>query len=133
MRNSLVSKGKILAIKTLLLQLFVSLILSLFFVIFFTSHLAVSFAIGAAISVIPNLVFSFFAFRFAGATKKDLVMKSFSQGSKIKLAMTMILFVLAYQLPQLHPVTMLIGFVLTTATHTISIIWISKRHSTISN
>jgi ATP synthase protein I len=62
-----------------------------------------------------------------------LVMKSFSQGSKIKLAMTMILFVLAYQLPQLHPVTMLIGFVLTTATNTISIIWISKRHSTISN
>jgi hypothetical protein len=47
--------------------------------------------------------------------------------------MTIILFVLAYQLTLLQPVFMLIGFAVTTATHTIGIIWMSKRQSTISN
>lgn len=123
----MVGKGKLLAIKTLQLQLVVVAICSLIFVVFFNTHAGLSYLIGAVVSVLPSMVFAFFAFRFAGATKKELVMKSFSQGSKLKLAMTIILFVLAYQLTLLQPVFMLIGFAVTTATHTIGIFWISKR------
>ena len=129
----MVGKGKILAKKTFQLQLCVIAICSLLFLVIFNTYAGLSYLIGAGISVLPSMVFAFFAFRFAGATKKELVMKSFSQGSKLKLAMTIILFVLAYQLTLLQPVFMLIGFAVTTATHTIGIIWMSKRQSTISN
>lgn len=129
----MVGKGKILAKRTFQIQLTVTVFLSLLFLMFSNAQLSMSFVLGAIINMLPNQVFSFFAFRFAGATKKHLVMKSFSQGSKIKLALTIILFVMAYQLPQLHAVTMLVGFAITMATHTIAIIWLSKRHSTISN
>jgi ATP synthase protein I len=127
----MVGKGKILAKKTFQLQLCVIAICSLFCLIIFNTYAGLSYLLGAGISVLPSMVFAFFAFRFAGATKKELVMKSFSQGSKLKLAI--ILFVLAYQLTLLQPVFMLIGFAVTTATHTIGIIWMSKRQSTISN
>lgn len=131
--HSMVSKGKVLARKTLLIQLYVMAIFSLLFLVIFNTDAGISYFIGACVSVLPSIVFAFFAFRFAGATKKELVMKSFSQGSKLKLAMTIILFVLAYQLTLLQPVFMLIGFAVTTATHTIGIIWMSKRQTTISN
>ena len=123
----MVGKGKILAKKTFQLQLCIIAICSLLFLVIFNTYAGLSYLIGAGISVLPSMVFSFFAFRFAGATKKELVMQSFSQGSKLKLAMTIILFVMAYQLTLLQPVFMLIGFAITTATHTICIIWMSKR------
>ncbi len=129
----MVGQGKILAAKTLQIQLLVTLAGGLIFLIANTAYASLSYLIGAGVSIIPNVVFAFFAFRFAGATKRDLVMKSFSQGSKIKLALTMILFVLAYQLPMLNPLHMLIGFAVTIATHALSIMWLSKRKTTISN
>lgn len=129
----MVGKGKILATKTLQLQLVIVAIFTVIFLVFCNTNAGLSYMIGAGISVLPSMIFAFFAFRFAGATKKELVMKSFSQGSKLKLAMTIILFVLAYQLTLLQPVYMLIGFAVTTATHTIGIIWMSKRQTTISN
>ena len=129
----MVGKGKVLAKKTLLIQLYVMAVFSLLFLVIFNTNTGLSYLIGASVSVLPSMVFAFFAFRFAGATKKELVMKSFSQGSKLKLAMTIILFVFAYQLTLLQPVFMLIGFAVTTATHTIAIIWLSKRQTTISN
>ena len=131
--HSMVGKGKILATKTLQLQLVIVAIFTVIFLVFCNTNAGLSYMIGAGISVLPSMIFAFFAFRFAGATKKELVMKSFSQGSKLKLAMTIILFVLAYQLTLLQPVYMLIGFAVTTATHTIGIIWMSKRQTTISN
>ena len=129
----MVGKGKILAKKTFQLQLCVIAICSLLFLVIFNTYAGLSYLIGAGISVLPSMVFAFFAFRFAGASSKELVMESFSQGSKIKLAMTIILFVLAYQLTLLQPVFMLIGFAITTAIHTIGIILMSKRKTTISN
>ncbi len=132
--RSMVGRGKTLAKQTLLLQLCVTVLVSLLLLMIFNAYAtALSYFIGASISMIPSMIFAFFAFRFAGASSKELVMKSFSQGSKIKLAMTIILFVLAYQLTLLQPVFMLIGFAITTAIHTIGIILMSKRKTTISN
>ena len=58
-----------------------------------------------------------FAFRYAGASKNDLVARSFSQGSKLKLALTIILFVIAFKCLNAAPLEIFMAFVITTASH----------------
>lgn len=125
----MVGKGTQLAKQAIGLQILCTLTLSIISLLFSSFPIILSFLAGACISILPNIVFAYFAFRFAGATKSDLVMKSFSQGSKLKLALTLILFVIAYkQLPD-HPVSLLVGFAIATVTHTLAIIILSKRAS----
>ena len=125
----MVGKGTQLAKQAIGLQILCTLTLSIISLLFSSFPIILSFLAGARISILPNIVFAYFAFRFAGATKSDLVMKSFSQGSKLKLALTLILFVIAYkQLPD-YPVSLLVGFAIATITHTLAVIVLSKRAS----
>jgi ATP synthase protein I len=123
----MVGQGTHLAKQAIALQLVCALIISLISLLFSSFPEVLNFLAGACISILPNIVFSYFAFRFAGATKSDLVMKSFSQGSKIKLALTLILFVIAYRFLPPHPVALLAGFAVALVTHTLAIIVLCKR------
>lgn len=77
-------------------------------------------AAGAMISILPTIVFTAFAFRYAGASKNDLVARSFSQGSKMKLALTIILFVIAFKGLNAAPLEIFAAFVITTASHALA-------------
>ena len=77
-------------------------------------------AAGALVSIIPTLVFSAFAFRYAGASKNALVARSFSQGSKLKLALTIILFVVTFAGLDAAPLEVFVAFVVTTASHALA-------------
>lgn len=127
MAISIISKGVGLAKKALLAQCVLSIIIVLLCLPFSSFSVALNYAAGAGISIISNLLFTYYAFRYSGATKKHLVFKSMSQGSTIKLASTMILFVMAFKFLPLEPIALLIGFVVTTATHTISVMWMSAK------
>ena len=63
------------------------------------------------------MVFAAFAFRYAGASKNQLVARSFSQGSKLKLALTIILFVIAFKGLNATPLEIFVAYVITTASH----------------
>lgn len=127
MAIAIIIKGVVLAKRALIAQSVIALITVIISLPFFSFPTVLNYAAGACISILPNLVFTYFAFRYSGATKKHLVMKSMSQGSKLKLAATIILFVMAYKLLPTAPVALLVGFAITTATHTFSVMWLSAK------
>lgn len=117
MSRDLVGQGKKIAKKGLFFQGVTALILILAGVVFSNAHTALSLACGAVISILPTLIFAGFAFRYAGARQSNLVARSFSQGAKIKLALTMILFVVAFMGLQASPLPVIIGYVITTVSY----------------
>ena len=117
MTNKLAKRGLELAKKGLLFQAVTALFVTAFAAAAGGSHSAMSAAAGALISILPNSVFMAFAFRYAGASKNDLVARSFSQGSKLKLALTIILFVIAFRGLNAAPLEIFMAFVITTASH----------------
>ena len=65
-------------------------------------------------SIVPNSVFAALAFRYSGATKNQMVVRSFAQGAKLKLILTVIFGVLAFKGLNLAPLALFIGFIVTT-------------------
>lgn len=63
------------------------------------------------------MVFSVFAFRFAGATQLKQINQSFGQGAKLKMALTIILFVVAFAGLKALPLYVFGGYAITTASH----------------
>tara|TARA_A200000113_G_C8585393_1_gene264117 strand:- start:100 stop:507 length:408 start_codon:yes stop_codon:yes gene_type:complete len=115
--NRLAKRGVDLAKKGLLFQVITALVVTVIAFAAVGSHSAMSAAAGALISILPNSVFTAFAFRYAGASKNELVARSFSQGSKLKLALTIILFVIAFKGLNATPLEIFMAFVITTASH----------------
>ncbi|WP_033093528.1 ATP synthase subunit I [Colwellia psychrerythraea] len=64
---------------------------------------AKSAALGGVIGVIPNILFAYKAFKFAGASASKKVVESFFSGVKLKMALTAFLFALAFKFVVLIP------------------------------
>ncbi|WP_395338969.1 ATP synthase subunit I [Ningiella sp. W23] len=106
MSADLAKPGRDLAKKVVLVEILVSVILILSVsVIQPTSLLAVAF--GSAACAFPHSIFAYWMFRYAGASKNNLVAQSLSQGMKIKLALTTIIFVIAFSQFDVHPLPLL--------------------------
>jgi ATP synthase protein I len=119
-KNKLAGHGINLAKKGLLFQIITALVILVIAAVAGGGHSAMSAAAGALVSIIPTLVFSAFAFRYAGASKNALVARSFSQGSKLKLALTIILFVVTFAGLDAAPLEVFVAFVITTASHALA-------------
>ena len=90
-------------------------------------EVAKSVAIGATISILPNLVFARFAFRYAGASKNELVVRSFSQGAKLRLLIAVILFVVAFKTLHAIPEAVFSGFAITTVSYWLAMFRLTKQ------
>lgn len=113
MTASLAKKGRDLASKVLIFQTTSGLILALIYLGFFGINAAISSVYGVLICIIPGLVFARFAFKYAGASQNKLVVRSFNQGSKLKMALSIILFFLVYKWVDVMPSAMLVTYVIT--------------------
>lgn len=93
--------------------------------LFFGVTSALSALLGGLAAILPNIVFAVFAFRFAGATQNQLVYKSFKTGSKLKLILTTVIFILIYRWPDVQVIPLFITFVISMLGH-----WVisAKRH-----
>ena len=118
--NRLAKRGLDLAKKGLLFQAITALVVTSIAGAAAGGHSAMSAAAGALISILPTVVFTAFAFRYVGASKNDLVARSFSQGSKMKLALAIILFVIAFKGLNATPLELFAAFVITTASHALA-------------
>ncbi len=110
-------RGKKLARTAALYQCIIAAVITVAIAIVGLKIWAVSYALGAVISIVPNSVFALFAFRFSGASKNRLVVKSFNQGAKVKLIVTVLLFVVAFVQFQVEPIALFAGFVITAASY----------------
>ena len=127
-KNKLAEHGVFIAKKGILFQLVTALIITLLAGIIAGQHSAISTAAGAVISILPTAIFSGFAFKYAGASKNELVAQSFSQGSKMKLALTIILFVIAFRFLHVVPLVLFMAFVITTVSHALAMFhYVSKE------
>ena len=111
---SLTSTGRLLAKRVIFLQCLLTLFIALLFLLLWEQKNAVvaalSAVLGGLISIIPYAIFSFFAFKFGGASKNQLVVKSFSQGLKLKLFSAIVLFTVAYRWEALIPLVLLVSY-----------------------
>ena len=92
---------------------------------FFGFTAALSALLGGLAAILPNIVFAVFAFRFVGASKNQLVYNSFKTGSKLKLILTIVIFILIYRWPDVQAGPLFITFVVSMLGH-----WVisAKKH-----
>ena len=112
---ALTSTGRQLAKRVIFLQSLLALFIAVLFLFLWEEkisiHAALSALMGGLIHILPYAIFSFFAFKFAGASKNQLVVKSFSQGLKLKLFSAIVLFAVAYKWGSLIPVVLLVSYI----------------------
>jgi len=118
--NKLAERGLSLAKKGILFQIGTAFLVTIVTGLIAGYHSAISAGAGAIVSILPTLVFTGFAFRYAGASKNELVARSFSQGSKMKLALTIILFVVTFKGLNASPIEVFVAYVVTTASHVLA-------------
>ena len=109
----LVADGKKLAKVGLIVQVIVAAFLIGVTAVLATSNDVVSVALGTATSIIPNGIFAFFAFRFAGAQQTQAVAKSMVQGARFKLIVVAIMFGIAFKVFNAQPVFLFCAFAIT--------------------
>lgn len=107
---NLADNGKRLAIKGISTQCISSLLLVVT-VLIIKPEYTVATIFGALSFIIPHSVFAYWSFRYAGATKSKLVVQSFSQGLKIKLALTAIFFAIAFSQLDAPPLPLMGAYV----------------------
>ena len=111
MPTNLAKSGKNLAKKGIFAQCISSLAL-IVIVLFIKPEYTVAVIFGALSFIIPHSFFAYWSFRYAGATKSKLVVQSFSQGMKIKLALTAIFFAIAFSQLNAPPFPLMGAYVL---------------------
>lgn len=113
--QTLTAKGRALVKKVILFQCVITIVCTSFGMFFEGQDAALSAFIGGAICVIPNFLFGLLAFRYAGGSKNQLVVRSFNFGSKLKLVLSIFLFVAAYQWSDIQALPMMVAYVVTLA------------------
>lgn len=111
MTNGLATAGKVLAIKGVIVQIIMTFLVTLIVALVHYQH-AVAVLFGCLSFVVPHSIFAFWVFRYAGATKSQLVAQSFSQGMKLKLFLTIIFFIIAFSQLNAHPLPLLGAYVI---------------------
>lgn len=126
MTASLTKQGRQLAGKVLFYQSIISVIVSVLFAVFLGINSGISAAYGGATCLIPSFIFAHLAFKYAGASRNELVVRSFNKGSKLKMFLTIILFILVYQWANLQAMPLLVSYVITLLAQWPIIIFMSR-------
>lgn len=112
MAQNLAGTGQLLVRKIFLYQCTTALISALIGLLIWNQLQAISIFVGGFICMFSHLVFGLMAFRYAGGSKNKQVVKSFNQGLKLKLALSIIFFVVAFQWLTLPFLPLLAGYFL---------------------
>ncbi|BDX08697.1 ATP synthase subunit I [Planctobacterium marinum] len=106
----LAKAGKRLAKQMLVLQFAIVMTAGVLFYLLSDLSSAISVVTGGTLSVLTNAVFSFYVFRFSGASKTKEIVNSMKKGNKYKLLLVLVAFMVIYQLPFLDKAIVILGF-----------------------
>lgn len=126
MPTDLASSGKKLAKKGVLAQCVSSLLLTLIFLIVQPEYTS-TIVLGALSFIIPHSFFAYWSFRYAGATKNDLVAQSFNQGLKVKLALSIIFFAFTFSLFDAPPLVFFGAYVTAMVSQAVAMALLSNK------
>ncbi|GHE96230.1 ATP synthase subunit I [Thalassotalea profundi] len=107
MNNKLATVGRKIALTQILFTTVLMLLITLMVYFIWGANYAKSAFVGGIIAIIPNIIFAFKAFKYAGAQSARKVMESFYSGVKIKMLYTALLFALAFKFLVITPVALL--------------------------
>jgi len=124
--TSLTQEGRQLARKVLFYQALIVTLFTLLFTIFLGKYSGISALYGGVICLVTGAVFAFLAFRFAGASQNQLVVRSFNKGSKLKFIITIVMFVMVYKWQNLQPLPLLVSYFVTLMAQWPIIIFLSR-------
>jgi len=127
-KTSLTDEGRTLVKKIAIFQSVISLLFTFSVLVLRDAQMALSALLGGAACVLPSLIFGLFAFKFAGASKNRLVVRSFSQGTKIKFMLTLVIFALSMQWQGLSMGSLLLGFIIPTVAQWPYMIFSNRLH-----
>lgn len=119
MANLLAKEGQKKAFVVLLFQSVIVVLACGITAVAANIDLALAVMFGGLMNILPNSVFTLLAFRYSGASHNEMVVRSFSQGTKLKLILTMMLAVIAFYGLNLSPIPLLTSFILLTMSHLI--------------
>lgn len=103
MKNQLTKKGRKYANQQIIISCLIVFLCVLTIYFIWGLSYAKSALAGGVIGIIPNFVFAYKAFKYAGAQSSKLVVESFFSGVKIKIGLTALLFALAFKFLVLLP------------------------------
>ena len=107
------TKGQHLALKVLLLQSCAGVVASGIVAILMSLDSGLDALVGVVANILPAGIFAFFAFRFAGASKNDLVVRSFRKGIALKLLFTFLIFAWVFKHTNVQVLPLFIGYIVT--------------------
>tara|TARA_R110002124_G_scaffold78530_2_gene209675 strand:+ start:64 stop:486 length:423 start_codon:yes stop_codon:yes gene_type:complete len=123
---NLADNGKRLAKKGILAQCISSLVLIVIVVILKPEY-TVATVFGAISFIIPHSFFAYWSFRYAGATKNELVAQSFNQGMKVKLALSIIFFAFTFSMFNAPPLVFFGAYVAAMVSQALAMALLSNR------
>ncbi len=103
MKNKLTKFGREFALKQIQLMVLIVLLITLIVYFLWGNHYAISALTGGFVGIIPNMIFAYKAFRYAGAQSSRKVMESFYSGVKLKMLYTALLFALVFKFLAVEP------------------------------
>ncbi len=115
MKNKLTELGRKFAFKHNMLTAFVVVFVSLIIYFVWGFANAKSALVGGLVALVPNIVFAYKAFQYAGAQSSKKVVESFFSGVKVKMVFTALLFALAFKFLVLLPLPFFVSFCLVMA------------------
>ena len=101
--NPLVKAGRKFAYQQIGISITIVLIFTLIIYFIWGVTTATSALTGGVIGVVPNIIFAYKAFEYAGAKSSKLVVESFFSGVKIKMIVTALLFAMVFKTLSILP------------------------------
>jgi ATP synthase protein I len=126
MANDLAAPGKKLAKIGITVQASVGIVATSLTGIY-DLNMSGSVILGVIAFLLPHSVFAYWVFRYAGATKNNIVAQSMNQGMKLKLLLTFFIFVIAFSQLNAHPVFLLSAYVITMASQWVAMFIFSRN------
>lgn len=127
--NELAKPGLKIAFKQILVTCIVVIVCTVTIFLIWNKTFAISALIGGFIGIIPNVIFAFKAFRYAGARSAEKVVESFFSGIKIKMVLTAILFSLVFKFLVIEPLPFFSMFCLVMAMPLLHPIIFNKKNN----
>jgi ATP synthase protein I len=125
MTTDLASPGRKLAVKGIIVQAIAGSVLGLL-TAFYDPKLSLSTILGVIAFLAPHCFFSYWVFRYAGATKNEIVAQSMNQGMKLKLILTFFIFVIAFSQLNAQPIFLLGAYVITLVSQSAAMFFLSR-------
>jgi len=127
MAEKLALKGRQIASKMLKIQLMTVVLVSLLLLIF-DKTAALSTLVGGFVSILPNFLFAFFAFKVAGANQTKQVVSGFYKGEAFKFLTTLLLFVWVFKGLSIYPGMVILGYTVAIISNWIAIGIVKTTH-----